>query len=237
MVEQLEGFGEHKQEAISLLKKVISILNNENINHFLISGTLLGYVRHSDFIPWDDDIDLLVDESIYDKIYRISEKNDDINIFYKKEQKYDSIKICFSNGFEIEENDSVRNWKENCITKDDKYCWPFIDLFVYETGPGIHNCSEEPKEKKIGGNNLKFYNPFNGPCRNSFRLFSENEISFFHNEWNINEFFPPKNVNLLGVDCNIPRNPDYFLSNNYGKDYMTNIVLPNIIHKTEKDRI
>lgn len=234
MVDQIEGFGKHKQEAISLLEKIIKILNNEGINHFLISGTLLGYIRHSDFIPWDDDIDLLVDESIYDKIYKISKQNDDINIFYKKNQKYDSIKICLSDGIEITENKSVKNWKENCITNNDRYCWPFVDLFVYETGPGIHNCSEGPKEKKYGDYNLKLYNPFNGLCKNPFRLFSKSEISFFHNEWDINQFFPPQKVNFLGIDCNIPKNPDYFLSNNYGKDYMTKIVLPDIIHKNEK---
>ena len=70
-----------------------------------------------------------------------------------------------------------------------------------------------------------------GECRESFRLFSESEISFFHNDWKKDEFFPSKRVNFLGIDCNIPKNPDYFLSNNYGHDYMTNIKPPETIHK------
>jgi lipopolysaccharide cholinephosphotransferase len=55
------GFGKSKQTAIELLKITIDILNEFNINYFLISGTLLGYARHNDFIPWDDDIDLIVE--------------------------------------------------------------------------------------------------------------------------------------------------------------------------------
>ena len=47
------GLHEHKPTAISLLKKTIDILNEFNIDYFLISGTLLGYVRHNGFIPWD----------------------------------------------------------------------------------------------------------------------------------------------------------------------------------------
>ena len=61
------GFGEHKQEAIELLKKTIDILNEFDIKYFIISGTLLGYVRHKDIIPWDDDIDLIVDKNIIEK--------------------------------------------------------------------------------------------------------------------------------------------------------------------------
>ena len=49
-----EGFGQYKNVAIDLLKKTIDILNEFDINHLLISGTLLGYVRHNDFIPWDE---------------------------------------------------------------------------------------------------------------------------------------------------------------------------------------
>ena len=71
---EINGFGEHRKEAINLLHTTIDILEEFNINYFLISGTLLGYVRHNDFIPWDDDIDLIVDETILDKFDEILKK-------------------------------------------------------------------------------------------------------------------------------------------------------------------
>ena len=58
------GFDEYKPYAIGLLRAVSQIFAKYNIDYSLISGTLLGYIRHSDFIPWDDDIDIIVDEKI-----------------------------------------------------------------------------------------------------------------------------------------------------------------------------
>jgi phosphorylcholine metabolism protein LicD len=124
------GFGNHKKIAIKLLEETIAILKDFEINHCLISGTLLGHVRHNDFIPWDDDIDLLVDDTIFEKIYDISKKYNNINVFYK--DKKETIKFCYSNGDEILENSRVRYWKE-CALKGKEYCWPFVDLFAYES--------------------------------------------------------------------------------------------------------
>jgi len=223
------GFGNHKQSAIEILKQTIQILNDFNIDYFLISGTLLGYVRHNDFIPWDDDIDLVVHESILDKLDLIKNKYN-VNLFYRT--KYDSIKVCFPDGIEITENDSVKSWKETAIGDNNKYCWPFVDLFMYEDGPGIHSCGEY-QDVIINDKEVNILKPFKGPCLNSFRFFNESDISFFHNEWDKDEFFPPQKVNFLGLEVNIPKNPDYFLSRNYGPDYIKELKPSNVSHKNE----
>ena len=226
-----EGFGQYKNVAIELLKKTISILNEFDINHCLISGTLLGYVRHDDFIPWDDDIDLLVDETLIDKLDLISEKYPEINLF--KGTKYDSTKICFSDGMEIPENENVIEWRKKAI-KDDKYSWPFIDLFTYEVGAGIHSCGEFVDVLIDNEKQTKLFKPFGGhpDCSNNFRFFGKEKISFFHNEWEINQFFPLKKVEFLGIEVKVPKNPKYFLELNYGDDYMKENK-STISHKTE----
>ncbi len=119
------GFGPHKQVAIDLLKQCIDILNEFNIKHFLISGTLLGQVRHNDFIPWDDDIDIIVDNSIINKLDAIIKKYEKNCSFMKKNSL---IKIFFNNKINILEcslNKYLLNNAKN-------YYWPFIDMFIYE---------------------------------------------------------------------------------------------------------
>ena len=216
------GFGSHKPEAIKLLQKVINILNEFNIDHFLISGTLLGYIRHNDFIPWDDDIDLLVDKKIFTLLDKISTKYKDINILFK--DKHHQVKMCFDDGLELKNG----IWSN----LDKKYTWPFVDLFTYEPGPGLHACGHL-EDFKINGMIKKSFNPFNGPCDSCFRFIKNEEMVFFHNTWKKEKFFPAKEIDFLGIKCNIPNNPNHFLTRNYGKDYMSVVESSRVLHKTD----
>ncbi len=129
------GFGDYKPIAIELLKKTIDILNEFNIKYFLISGTLLGYVRHNDFIPWDDDIDLIVDKTIIQKLPLIYNKYKNDVIFINRENFL--IKLCSRNGINVKNRHITRY----LINPRDNYKWPFIDLFIFEQKTDINTIT------------------------------------------------------------------------------------------------
>jgi len=54
-------------ELLALLRDTVRVLEAENLPYSLICGTLLGAVRHGGFIPWDDDIDIVLPRESYER--------------------------------------------------------------------------------------------------------------------------------------------------------------------------
>lgn len=57
---------------IELLTEFIKICKKYNLQWCLAYGTLLGAIRHHDFIPWDHDVDVMMPFDDYYKLYELN---------------------------------------------------------------------------------------------------------------------------------------------------------------------
>jgi hypothetical protein len=78
-----------------ITRDVTQILNETNIDYFIMYGTLLGQVRHNQtFIPWDTDVDIVVMQKDRDKVTKLLYKN--ISNTYNLINDKKILKINFS---------------------------------------------------------------------------------------------------------------------------------------------
>lgn len=69
---------EIQQAALSVLLDLVEIIDKLELHYSLAWGTLLGAVRHKGFIPWDDDVDIMMPRPDYDRLmsYCLNNKNE-----------------------------------------------------------------------------------------------------------------------------------------------------------------
>ena len=68
-----EGSPLRRQQLVMLdmVRALDGICKEHGIPYFLYGGTLLGAIRHNGFIPWDDDLDVAMLRSDYQRLVKV----------------------------------------------------------------------------------------------------------------------------------------------------------------------
>ena len=132
--------GENLVQAENLLSEVTSIFESCNITYWLEGGTLLGLRREGRLLPWDNDLDISIHESEFNKLsllqntlkkngYRVRTRvfEKDSEVFKKGDLRMIKIRTkCF---FGILKGNVCLDVFIK-YTKNDKTYWGIADTFM-----------------------------------------------------------------------------------------------------------
>lgn len=68
MAPQNEEDRRFKEQILHVFKFTVRFLQQHGLRYVACGGTVLGAVRHQDFIPWDDDIDIYMSRQDYERL-------------------------------------------------------------------------------------------------------------------------------------------------------------------------
>ena len=88
---------ELKATELETLKMFRDFCEQNKIEYYLSNGTLLGAVKYRGYIPWDDDIDLLIPRKDYDRMLMLFKDSDRYKLFaFEKGEnyRYPFVKLC-----------------------------------------------------------------------------------------------------------------------------------------------
>ena len=101
---------ELKRLQFEMLVKIDKYCNANNIQYSLAYGTLLGAVRHQGYIPWDDDVDIMLLRADYEKFIKgFNASNMDVFYFGKTDNYYLPFAKVVRTDTVMEENVSIKS--------------------------------------------------------------------------------------------------------------------------------
>ena len=177
-------------EMLTLVEKICS---QYNLKYWLDFGTLLGAIRHSGFVPWDDDIDISMPRPDYQIFQKVAPRHLSYPFFLQN--IYNDGKWLFS---------KLRNSETSCI------CYPddtlnqgiFIDIFPLDSVPS----NDDAKSLAVYETELELY------------MLGSNETAFAHKLESGRCILPLDIINTLKKSGSLASFQYYeqFAASNYG---------------------
>lgn len=78
--EERYNLKESHDKFLEILLAFDAFCRKHSIKYSIADGTLLGALRHGDFVPWDDDADVMVTREEYDRIREAIKTDDSIHL-------------------------------------------------------------------------------------------------------------------------------------------------------------
>ena len=135
---------EIQEVSLEILKNITDVCEKINLRYALIYGTLIGAVRHHGYIPWDDDVDIMMPRPDYNQLldYLSEHKLPNLTVFNRNTHpEYPYMITRISDDRYILEMDNEKSVGMGI----------FIDIYPYD---GLGKTKDEAVKYGLKGDRL-----------------------------------------------------------------------------------
>lgn len=236
-----QASGEEREFQIKLVKLTADLLKETKdwgIDFILCGGNLLGYYRHNGFIPWDDDMDLILTETDFYKFqsycrlkfpyyeYDGEYNNSVIQPWYKKMTELHKDEIIILETpllFRVYRNDSFidifpfRRYRNDIVYQEH-------DTFCKDFSQSLLDCKTCVEQKQIVEDILQRDMKYVSEDGENWTYSPHSVEGYFSGRkswYKDGDLFPTKKVFFEGVEVSVPNNIEGYLKAEYGANYMS----------------
>lgn len=144
---------QQKNMLIEMMTTLDNVARKNSIRYSLGGGTLLGAVRHQGFIPWDDDLDIMLVRDEYERFISCIKEQTNLVVLDPKDEldmPYNFVKVVKPDTF------------LKSINKEDSNMGVYIDVFPIDGLPAGHEeqflNQMKLLEKRVQRSSFKYYN-------------------------------------------------------------------------------
>lgn len=115
---------------IMILNYFMNVCEKHDLKYFIYAGTLIGAIRHRGFIPWDDDIDVIMFREDFEKLNKIME--------YEIDEKYKFVNVLNEDTYHYTwgrlflKNTIFKEWWGDQVEYEPNI---FMDIFILDNIP------------------------------------------------------------------------------------------------------
>lgn len=133
-----------QKKEFELLKVFIDICTSHGLRYYLVCGSALGAVKYGGFIPWDDDVDVALPRTDYEKFLSVAQKEVPPNVF---------VQNCRTDKYYPGLGTKLRNSETTFIEKEASKIpmnhGIFIDIFPLDGYPSDEKQARLFEKKKL----------------------------------------------------------------------------------------
>ena len=236
---------ELREELLTLLKEIDYICKKYDITYYAEGGTIIGALRHNGFIPWDDDMDLVMTR---DNFYKFVDA-------FKKEKLPDRVLECPDTNSKyplvtIKYNDTSTTTIFRSLMNNICACGAYIDIFILDPIPKgredwfkstflsytellcpyyvINDAESSRKQYKKDLKRVKKYgrDKVLEDYRNKLFCYKEEDCDEYLIRWGIayqtvriEDYGEPRYVPFEGIMLPLPCRAERILTNFFGDDW------------------